>query len=937
MSINLLLKVKLAILFLAVAFVGYCQKFDLSAPVKLDPKIRTGVLENGMKYYICPNKLPEKRGEFYIATNVGAIQEDDDQNGLAHFSEHMAFNGTQNFPKKGILNYLEKIGVKFGENVNAGTGTEQTIYNMSNVPLTRDGIIDSTLLVLHDWAHFITFEDSEVDLERGVIREEWRLYGSASMRMSNKLAPVIYKDSKYAKRNIIGDTAVINHFKYETIRNFYNKWYRPDLQAIIVVGDFDADAMEAKVRKLFGAIPKVENPAVKETYLIPDNKDPLIGIATDKEASGTDVRIYFKHNNIKDSDKNLGYMRLQYIRNFINSMFGQRMGELTRKDNPPFVNAYCFYTGFSRSKDAFMGIAQARPNESIKALTALLTEMERMKQYGFTPGEFDRAKSNYMRSMESRYMDRDKRKNYEIVYPVIGNFLTNNPNPGIEFEYDFAKEIIPSITLDEINTEARKYVTEENTIVTVTGPEKSDIILPTEKEIADVLKTYKATKIEAYIDNLSGKKLLEKLPPAGQIKEQKENKVLETKEWTLSNGIRIILKPTEFKEDELLIRGFSEGGLSKLSNDDVFSGKYLGQVVSQMGVGGFSLTDLNKMLAGKRVNVSVNLSNEQESVSGYTSPKDAETALQLIHLYLTNPRWNDGEFKTFMDKQKAYYQNAEAEPRKAFYDTVNIMLNNHSQRYLPINYTTLDQVSFAKIKAIYADRFSDPANFTFQFVGKINPDELKPLVEKYLASLPTVKRTEKYTDDGVRPPKGKVVNDFKKENKTPRTSVFVSLNGKCDFDASNRLYWETLKHILDLRYVETIREEQGGTYGVSVFGGVNRLPENSFSLSINFDTDPLKADMLKDIVYRELKKIADNGPTETDLQKAKEFFLKKRQESLKENNWWNSMLSSYYFDNINTVTGYEENVKALTTKSVHEFAKKILNQENVLEVTMRPL
>ena len=301
MSIKLLLKVKLATLFLVITFGGYCQKFDLSAAVKLDPKIRTGVLENGMKYYICPNKLPEKRGEFYIATNVGAIQEDDDQNGLAHFSEHMAFNGTQNFPKKGILNYLEKIGVKFGENVNAGTGVEQTIYNMSNVPLTREGIIDSTLLVLHDWAHFISFEDSEIDLERGVIREEWRLYGSASMRMSNKLAPVIYKDSKYAKRNVIGDTAVINHFKYETIRNFYNKWYRPDLQAIIVVGDFDADAMEAKVKKLFGTIPKVENPAVKETYLIPDNKDPLIGIATDKEATGTDVRIYFKHNNIKDS------------------------------------------------------------------------------------------------------------------------------------------------------------------------------------------------------------------------------------------------------------------------------------------------------------------------------------------------------------------------------------------------------------------------------------------------------------------------------------------------------------------------------------------------------------------------------------------------------------------------------------------------------------
>jgi zinc protease len=356
-----------------------------------------------------------------------------------------------------------------------------------------------------------------------------------------------------------------------------------------------------------------------------------------------------------------------------------------------------------------------------------------------------------------------------------------------------------------------------------------------------------------------------------------------------------------------------------------------------MGVGGFSLTDLNKMLAGKRVNVSVSLSSEQESVNGYTSPKDVETALQLIHLYFTNPRWNDGEFKTFIDKQKAYYQNADAEPRKAFSDTVNVMLNNHSPRFTPVNYKTLDQISFDKIKAIYADRFSDPANFTFQFVGKINPDELKPLLEKYLASLPTIKRTEKYTDNGIRPPKGKVINDFKKENKTPRTSVFVSLNGKCNFSAADRLNWEALKHILDLRYTETIREEQGGTYGVSVFGGINRLPENSFSLNINFDTDPLKADVLKEIVYRELKKIVDNGPTETDLQKAKEFFLKKRQESIKENGWWNSMLSSYYFDNLNTVTGYEEMVKALSTKSLHEYSKKILDQGNVLEVVMRPL
>ena len=937
MKIKLIQKIKLTLILLIISITGYCQNFDLKSSVILDPKVRTGVLDNGMKYYICGNKLPEKRGEFYIVTNIGAIQEDDDQNGLAHFAEHMAFNGTKNYPKKSLLNYLETIGVKFGENVNAGTGVEQTMYNLSNVPLTREGIIDSSLLILHDWAHYISFEPQEIDLERGVIREEWRQYGSAEERMGNELDPIVFKDSKYAKRNVIGDTAVINHFKYETIRNFYNKWYRPDLQAIVLVGDFDVDAIEAKVKKLFSSIPKVENPAFKEEFQVPDNKEPLIGIASDKEATATTISVYFKHNNIKPADKNLGFMRIQYVRNFINSMFGQRMNELSRKENAPFVFAYCYYSGFTRTKDAYIGYTQAQPNQGIKALTAILTEMERMKLYGFTAGEFERAKANYFRTLESRYMDRNKRKNNEIVYPIITNFLTNNPNPGIEFEYGFAKEIVPTITLEEINNTAKQYVTVENTIVTVTGPARSDITLPTEKEILNVIATYKSAKIDPYVDNLSGKKLLEKLPPAGKVTATAENTNLGTKEWTLSNGMKVIIKSTDFKEDELLIRGYSEGGLSQLKDADVLSGSFLGAVVSQMGIGEFSLTDLTKMLAGKRANVSVSLGEAFENINGRTSPKDFETALQLIHLYFSKPRWNDVEFKTFMDKQKAYYQNADADPRKAFYDTINVVESNHSPRNIPLSFSNLDKISFEKIKTIYNERFADPGSFTFQFVGKINPDEVKPLVEKYLASLPSVKRAEKYKDNGVRPPKGKVVVDFKKENKTPRTSVYVALNGKCDFTESDRLNWLAFSHILDLRYTETIREEQGGTYGVDVYGSIEKRPEASFGLYIIFDTDPLKADMLKDIVHRELKKIVDNGPTEVDLQKAKEFFLKQRQENLKENNWWNTMIYNSTVDNINMVTGYEEMVKALTTKSLQDYAKKVLTQGNIIEVVMRPL
>jgi len=548
---------------------GFAQNFTLSNMPPLDPNIRTGVLKNGMRYYIRYNRLPEKRAEFYIAHSVGAIQEEDDQNGLAHFTEHMAFNGTANYPKKTMLDYLATIGVKFGQNVNAGTSVEQTIYNLSNVPLLRQGIIDSALLVLHDWSNYISFEDAEIDLERGVIREEWRMYGSADERMSNALAPVIYKGSKYAKRDVIGDTAVINNFKYETIRNFYHKWYRPDLQAVIIVGDFDLDAMEKQVIALFSPIPKVENPAPKVIYPLPDNTEPLIGVAKDKEATDTYIRISFKHDAVSDDAKNLGYMRLQLIRNLINSMFAQRMGELSRSENPPFMRAYSYYGRMTRSKDAFTGVAMAENNKADMAIASLLTEMQRLKMHGFLVSEFDRAKADMMRSYESRFMEKDKRKNRELVYPNISNFLYNNPNPGIEYEYEFAKSMIPGISLQEINAEAARYVRKDNMIITATGPDKEGVGLPTETGIKNIVNGISLDKITPWVDKMQGKKLISKEPPAGKVVKTTGMATLGTTEWTLSNGIRVIFKPTEFKEDELMIRAYSEGGMSRVSDQEM--------------------------------------------------------------------------------------------------------------------------------------------------------------------------------------------------------------------------------------------------------------------------------------------------------------------------------------------------------------------------------
>jgi zinc protease len=925
-----------AALFCSIpGFLG-AQNYDLSGMPSLDPQVRSGVLANGMHYYIRTNKLPEKRCEFYIAHNVGAIQENDNQNGLAHFTEHMAFNGTANFPKKTLLDYLATIGVKFGTNVNASTGVEQTVYNLSNVPIVRESIIDTCLLILHDWSNYISFESSEIDLERGVIREEWRMYGSAGERMNNVLAPVIYKNSKYALRNVIGDTAVINHFAYETIRDFYHKWYRPDLQAVIIVGDFDAAQMEEKVKKLFSSIPAVANPAAKELFPLPDNDLPLIGTATDKEATLTEVDVMFKHDAVKDGDKNLNYMRTQMIRSLINSMFAQRMNELSRTENAPFLSAYCSYGGYTRSKDVFNGTARAANNQAVKALNALLTEMHRMKVYGFTQGEFDRAKADLIRNYESRFLERAKRKNRELVYPNISNFMTNNPNPGIEFEYAFAGSVIPGITLNEVNSVAAGFVTDKNVIVTVTGPEKEGIKVPTVAEIQNVLDTYKNSKIEPYVDNLAGKKLISREPEPGKVISSNTNTRLGTTEWTLSNGMKVVFKPTDMKEDELTIRGYSAGGISVLADDLVLSAGFCGDAVSQMGVGEFSRTDLNKMTAGKKVSVSFGISEEQDQVMARTSPRDAETALQLIYLYFTSPRWSESDFRIWKDKLNSSYINAESEPRKAFNDTLTVMMSNHSRRAIPVTYKLLDQLTFEKVKAIYTDRFCDPGNFTFQFVGKVDPEQVKPLVEKYLASLSGTKRSETAVDRGIRPPKGKAANDFVRENTTPRTTVFVNYNGVCDYTPENKVLAAALRHVLELRYIQAIREDEGGAYSVRVSMTLSKFPVPGYYLNVSFDTDPAKSDKLVGIIHQEIQKLLQNGPSETDLQKAREYFLKQRQEDLKENTWWGTVLGDYYFYGIDNLTGYEDLVKALDTKTVHAFARKTLEQGNTIEVIMRP-
>ncbi len=925
----------LAVILAMISRLG-AQEYNLNDFPPPDPAVKSGILKNGMQYFLIANKYPENRAEFFLANKIGAIDEEDDQNGLAHFTEHMAFNGTQHFPGKTMLDYLATIGVKFGQNVNAGTGVEQTIYNLSNVPLLRENIIDSALLVLFDWAHLVSFEPAEIEKERGVILEEWRMYGSAGERMNNKLAPVIFKGSKYARRDVIGDTAVLRNFPHDRIRDFYGKWYRPDLQAVIVTGDFNPDTMEMKIVQLFSRIPARSGPTMKETHLVPGNHDVLIGIATDKEATGTGVELIYKHPAIPEHARNHAYMRTQLVRSLINQMFGQRMNELGMQENPPFISAGSYYGSFVKTCDAFTVSARAKNNEALVSLGALLVETERVRKHGFTSSELERAKANLLRNYESRYLERNKRKNRELLRPLLGRFLNSQPAPGTEYEYAFANHMMPGISLEEINRTAMGYIMDTNMIITVTGPEKEGIFIPGVQAIRELLSGFSTADIAPYEDKLQGSSLMETRPAAGKVAAITKNDLLGTTEWTLENGMRVIIKQTDFREDEILVKAFSAGGMSLLRDEDVTAAGLMSRAMADMGLGDYSKTGLVKMLSGKKAGVGPGIGSDQELLAGSASPKDLETALQLMHLYFTKPRWDAKDFGIWKEKQRAQLVNASSNPRKAFSDTISVVMSNRSPRVIPLTAEVLDDIDMERMQRIYGERFGDPGDFTVLLTGNVDPETAKPLVEKYLASLPAKGKREKPGDDGIRPPRGKVSADFRRENETPRTSVMICYHGSTTVSRESRMLAAALRHCLELRYTESIREDEGGTYSVRVSMNIQQFPEPAWKLTVMFDTDPVKADRLAGIVHREIRLMQEQGPREDDLLKAREYFLKKRQEDLKENNWWDNMLTDYYFSGTDMINDYGELVDGLEPSRIREYAHTLFSQGNVTEVIMRP-
>lgn len=905
-------------------------------PIPIDPNVRIGKLDNGLTYYLRKNNLPANRADFYIAQKVGSIQEEENQRGLAHFLEHMCFNGTTHFPGDALKQYLERIGVKFGENLNAYTSVDETVYNISNVPVNTPGAVDSCLLILHDWSNDLTLDPKEIDKERGVINEEWRTRMSAMQRFQEKLLPAMFAGTKYATCFPIGTMDVVMNFKPQTLRDYYEKWYRPDLQGIVVVGDIDVDAVEVQIKKLFADVPAQPNAAKREYYPVNDNKEPIVLIARDKEQPHIQAIVFNKHKATPDSEKDkIGYLVENYATNLIGNMLNARLNELLQEANPPYIYAGSYDGDFfvAKTKQAFTDIVVCKEDAVESGIATLLREMERARRFGFTESEYQRARAEYLRNLESAYNERDKRKNDEYINEYVRHFLDNEPIPGIENEYGIISQIAPSIPVEPLNMMMQTLVTDTNQVVAIFGPEKENLKMPTEDAIKKILQDVKTEELTPYVDKVSDEPLMRETPKGGKIISEQKDDVFGTTMLTLSNGVKVIIKKTDFKADEIIMKGVSPGGSSLFPDSEIININGL-DAVSVGGLGNFSAVELEKVLAGKRASVGYGIGDKTESVNGYCSPKDFETMMQLTYLTFTAPRRDDDAFASYKNRNKAAWLNQEMNPMTAFGDSVTYALRMGHPRTLRVKSDMVDKMDYDKILAMYQDRFKDASDFTFIFVGNVDIEEMKPLIAEYLGTLPSINRKESFKDNKIEYRKGVYKNEFIREQETAKASNFVSFIGTCKYDLRNTILMDMTGQVMDLVYTEKVREDEGGTYSVYVGGNLSKYPKEIAGLQVIFDTAPSKREKLMKIIFAEIEHIAKEGLSETNLNKVKEFMLKKHTEDLKENGYWMGSIDEYLFTGMNPIKDYEQIVNSITAKDIQKFADDLFKQKNEVEVSM---
>jgi zinc protease len=906
----------------------------LTTVIPPDPQISTGTLANGLRYYVRVNQKPTKRAELRLVVNAGSVLEDEDQRGLAHFVEHMAFNGTAHFPKMGIVSFLESVGMQFGPHINAETGFDDTTY-MLTIPTDRPDVMDKSLLILEDWAHTVTFDPTEIEKERGVIMEEWRLGRGADARLLDKQFPVLLQGSRYAQRIPIGLTDVIQHAQPDAIKRFYHDWYRPDLMAVIAVGDFDKATVEGLIKQHFGAIPAVKDAKPRPSYDVPPAEGTRFTIATDKEATGTDVSVYTLMKT-RPQDK-IGDYRRQIVENLYGSILSDRLAQLSKAPNGPFLGAGVGRGALVRTEEASILNAAAKENQGDEALEALFLETDRVARFGFTATEMDRAKQNQMRFYDEAATEKDTENSSSYAAEFGRNFTTGEPMPGIIYEQHLQHRFLPEITIDEVNALARDWAPDRNRVVLVSAPDKTGVTVPTEASLKAAMADATTRTLRPWVDDVTTTPLFDATPTPGAVAKTTTQAQYGITEWTLGNGVRVVLKPTTLKQDEIVFRAFSPGGTSLAPEPDVIAAQTAAQVVGAGGLGKLDASGVHNALNGVLADASVSFDDTEADISGGSSKKDLETMFQLIYMRFTAPRADPMMFSVMTSQAKAFLANQTSTPEYAFGTAVAAALSQNSPRAKALTAETVDQMNLAKSMDFYKARLADASGFTFVFVGSFDLATMKPLVEKYLGSLPATHSQETWKDTGVRYPKGVIVKRVEK-GLEPKSQAAMIFTGPFQYDPAHRATIRALAMLMQNRLISTLREDLGGTYSVNVSPSYDKIPVQDYSIGIEFGCDPARTDELTKRVLTEIDALKTSGPTEQQVNDVKQALLNDYQTNSQQNGYLVSQLSVKYEygEDLATFFHIEDLYRAIDVKMIQDAARTYFDTSNYVQVTLVP-
>ena len=922
-----------AALFVAIVTFG-------QAPLPNDPEVKIGKLENGMTYYIRHNDKPAQRAEFYLATDAGAYQEEDDQDGLAHFLEHMCFNGTKNFPGKGILDWLQSIGAEFGRNINASTGFEQTQYMLNNIPIVRESIIDSCLLIMHDYSHFVTCDPVEIDAERGVILEERRGRRNAGWRMFEQSLPYYFGDTPYSRRTLIGGEEQLKTFKYESLTNFYKKWYNPDLQAIVVIGDVDVDQIENKIKTIFSDIPAPEVPTQKVMHKIPGNAEPIFGIITDKEATSSQIELMWRGEPLPKELNNtdVAYM-VDMVKAYISIIMRERFSDITSKPNAPFIGAQFGIGKLCNTCEAVSGNVTFKDGEGLKAFNAFLLEVEKLRRYGFTEAEVTRAKENILQAYERAVEAAATRKNAEFVRPILNNFFFNDPILTPEVDQQIAQAICGQLTAAVLNQMLPQLLVEQNVLVLFNGPEKEGLVNPTEAELAEVYAAAKNAEIAPNEEESVNEPLLDASKLKGAAVKKEKTGIYGETVWTLKNGVKVVVLPTDYKKDQVIINLSMDGGRTLIATEDLpsFEDTIWKLFMRNCGLSKFSGSALPKMLAGKSAGANPFISNLTHGISASSTPKDIETAFQLLYLTFADPRFDSDEYEIGLQQIKAVLPNIQHDPDFLFQAEKEKIFYNNNPRVLSLSEELVEKANIATVERVYRELFKDAAGAEVTIIGNVDLASLKPLVEKYIGSLPKGKKaTDWNADNCISVIKGQTEKTVALKMETPKSTVHQLYTAYLPVDIKTNVTLDVANYILDMIYTKTIREEQGGTYGVGSALQGRRKPYSRIDVHVLFTTNVEQAELLSQIAIDELKKFAENGPTQEQFNMAMENIKKNLPEQRISNGYWLSALNHYYEYGVDYDKEYEAAINSVTPEDIKNILQAVLAENNFIEVTLTP-